>query len=130
MLVVDASVVLPACGSPRGFDVFRGEELVAPPLLWPESRSALHEALFRREVSEAQALRALDALEGAPIRPRTQRQLGRRAWQLATALGWAKTYDAEYVALAELLSCRLITLDARLIRGTAKLGFVISPADL
>lgn len=130
MLVVDASVVLPACASPDGFDVFGTEELFAPPLLWSESRSGLHEALFRHEVSEAQALRTLDALDRAPIRARTQRQLSRRAWNLASEMGWAKTYDAEYLALAQLLDCRFVTLDARLHRGAARLGFVVSPTDL
>ena len=57
------------------------------------------------------------------------RELSRRAWSLATEMEWAKTYDAEYLALAELMDCRLVTLDARLHRGTARLGYVISPAE-
>ena len=130
MLVVDASVALPACASRDGFDVFGAEELVAPPLLWSESRSALHEALFRREISAVQALRTLDALDRAPIRARTQRRLSRRAWDLANEMGWAKTYDAEYLALAQLLDCRCVTLDARLHRSAARLGFVVSPTEL
>ena len=130
MLVVDASVALPACASPHGFDLFGTEELVAPPLLWSESRSALHEALLRRDISAVQAFRALDALDHAPIRPRTQRQLSRRAWDLANEMGWAKTYDAEYLALAQFLNCRFVTLDARLHRSAARLGFVVSPTEL
>jgi predicted nucleic acid-binding protein len=39
-------------------------------------------------------------------------------------------YDAEYVALAQLLRCRLVTLDAALRRSTARLGFVVSPTEL
>ena len=125
MLVLDASIAVPACGSPGGFSLFEEEELVAPPLLWPESRSALHEALWRREISRTQAERSLEALETAPIRPRTHRALGRTAWGLATDLGWAKTYDAEYLALAQLIGCRLVTLDRRLRRGADRLGFVV-----
>jgi hypothetical protein len=32
--------------------------------------------------------------------------------------------DAQYVALASILGCRLVTLDGRLRRGAARLGFV------
>jgi predicted nucleic acid-binding protein len=45
-------------------------------------------------------------------------------------MGWAKTYDANYVALARVSKCRLVTLDARMRRATARLGFVIGPAEL
>ena len=31
-------------------------------------------------------------------------------------MGWAQTYDAEYLALARLLRCRLLTTDAKLKR--------------
>jgi len=49
---------------------------------------------------------------------------------VADRFGWAKTYDANYIALAQVLGCRLVTLDARLRRGTARLGFVIGPTEL
>jgi predicted nucleic acid-binding protein len=52
------------------------------------------------------------------------------AWQVADELAWAKTYDAEYVGLARLLRCRLVTLDARLRRGADRLGFVVAPHEL
>src|SRR2546428_10385734 len=66
MLVLDASVALPACASRDGVDVFGTDELVAPPLLWSESRSALHDAFFRREISAVPDLLALDPLGHAP----------------------------------------------------------------
>ena len=40
---------------------------------------------------------------------------------------WARTYDAEYVALAHLLSSRLLTLDARLRRTASRLVEVLGP---
>ncbi|MHB8691313.1 MAG: hypothetical protein ACYDHH_08705 [Solirubrobacteraceae bacterium] len=39
-------------------------------------------------------------------------------------------HDAEYLAIADLLGCRLVTLDIRLRRGADRLGFVITPAKL
>jgi len=52
------------------------------------------------------------------------------AWAVADELGWAKTYDAEYVALARALGCRLVTVDARLKRGAGRLIEIVGPADL
>ena len=129
MLVIDASVALPASASPGGFDLFR-EELVAPPLLWSEVRSVLHEAVWRRDVSEEQAMRSLGAFTRSGVRERRHRRLGETAWRIANVLGSAKTYDAEYLALAELLGCRFVTLDRRLRRGADRLGFVVSPNEI
>jgi predicted nucleic acid-binding protein len=120
--------LLPAAG-PGGFDLFRGEELVAPQLLWAESRSALHEARRRPEISAEQALATLHALELAPIEGRSHLNLGPNASSLADEMGWAKTYDAEYVALAGLLGCRLVTLDRRPRSAGVRLGFVVSPEE-
>lgn len=130
MLVLDASVALAASADEYGFRLFGDEELVAPPHMWAEARSSLHEALWRREITENVAVGTLERLENAPIRPRAPRLLGREAWRIAEQFGWAKTYDAEYVALAHLLACRLITLDARLRRRAGALGFVVGPAEL
>ncbi|MBW3604294.1 MAG: hypothetical protein KY460_05140 [Actinobacteria bacterium] len=44
--------------------------------------------------------------------------------------GLAKTYDAEFLALARLLDRRFVTIDDRLWRGARRLGFVVGPAEL
>lgn len=129
MLVIDASVALPASASPDGFQLFR-EDLVAPPLLWSEVRSVLHEAVWRHDVSEEQARRGLEAFARSGVRERRHRRLGATAWRIANELGSAKTYDAEYLALAELSGCQLVTLDRRLRRGADRLGYVVSPDEL
>jgi predicted nucleic acid-binding protein len=42
--------------------------------------------------------------------------LRRRAWELADQLGWAETYDAEYLALTQLQADAFVTMDAELAR--------------
>ena len=130
MLVLDSSVVLTACSAQDGFALFGVEELVATPLMWSEFRSVLHAALWRGEISSPLAMATLEALEAAPIALENPPQLGRTAWRIADDLGWARTYDAEHVALAQILGCPLVTLDRRLQRGAARLGFVITPEEL
>jgi len=130
MLVVDASVAVAAAFAPRGYAEFRRQSLVAPPLMWSEARSTLRVALWRGQVSQSDAQAALTRLEAAPIERVDPDGLGRAAWDLSIELGWARTYDAEYVATARLLGCRLVTLDDRLRRGTSRLGIVVSPADV
>ncbi len=71
-----------------------------------------------------------DRALAAPIKRVEPKALLAESWALADELGWAKTYDANYVAVARILDCRLVTLDARLQRGTARLGLVIGPTDL
>jgi predicted nucleic acid-binding protein len=130
MLVVDASVAVAACYHASGFDEFGAEQLVAPPLMWSEARSALHELLWRQEVAAEDAETTRRRLEACPIAVHPHPDLGVEAWWIAEQLGWAKTYDAEYVALAHLLDCRLVTLDGRLRRGAERLGLVVGPDEL
>lgn len=136
MLVVDASLVvelsLDRIGERAGADLDRGGQLIAPPLLWSEVPSALHEMAFRGEISNALAELALQRFLSGKLSISEQRPegLATAAWEMAEDFGWAKTYDAEYVALAKAEGCRLVTLDSRLRRGTDRLGFVVTPAEL
>jgi predicted nucleic acid-binding protein len=130
VLVVDGSAAVQACLAAEGFGLFADEDLVAPGLLWSEASSVIHELLWRHEISERLASSAFDALLTAPIAARTPRRLRREAWRVAEELGWAKTYDAEYVALARILRCRLFTIDDRLRRGARRIVEIIGPRDL
>jgi predicted nucleic acid-binding protein len=130
MLVVDASVAVGASLGQSSFEELGDEDLVAPPLLWPETRSALHLAGWYGRISTEQAVAGLERFKDAPVASRNPRALGSEAWRIADMLGWARTYDAEYAALASLLGCRVVTLDTRFRRGAGRLGFVIVPAEL
>jgi predicted nucleic acid-binding protein len=129
-LVIDASVAVVSSLANDGFATLGDETLVAPFLMWSEARSALHELLWRGEIAVEDARTAQSRLETCPVAQRRHRSLGEHAWQIADQFGWAKSYDAEYVALAQLLGCRLVTLDAGLRRTTQRLGFVVSPSEL
>jgi len=130
MLVIDASAAIQACLAADGFAPLEGHELCAPPLLWSEVTSVLHEMLWRREVSSDLARIARDRLGRAPLQRRQPSRLHRRAWDLADELGWAKTYDAEYVALASILQCALLTIDARLASTASRVVEVLGPTEL
>ena len=60
---------------------------------------------------------------GLKIRLLGDAVLQRVAWELADQLGWASTYDAEYLALTRLQADAFITLD----RGLAKSAEGIVP---
>jgi predicted nucleic acid-binding protein len=99
-LVLDANVAVAACAEAGGFAELGDSELVAPALLWSEFFSLVHEARFRRELTDEQAIGLLDCLEASRLESRAPAELHRTAWRIADQLGLARTYDAEYVALA------------------------------
>lgn len=73
---------------------------------------------------------AFDALEIIPVERVEPRHLHRRAIEIATAMGWARTYDAEHCALAELVDGVLLTCDERLRRGAdGRLPYVMTPDE-
>ena len=129
MLVVDASVAVNACLAEDGFAPFRKQSLVAPPLLWSEVASVLHEMRWRSAISSELAELAVRRLDESTIEPQRPPELRREAWRIADQLGWARTYDAEYVALANLLGCRLMTIDGRLRRGAGHVVQIIGPTE-
>jgi len=49
---------------------------------------------------------------------------------IADRLGWTKTYDAEYLALARILKCRLLTTDSKLKSAASRIVAIIGPGDL
>lgn len=130
MIVVDASAVLDALLSVDGLDPLASHQLIAPALLRSEVTAALREAAWRRVLSRDAVLEGLARLAGAPIDFSSPEGLHREAWLVAEQLGWAKTYDAEYVALAKLTRARLLTRDARLKRAAGHLVDIVGPTEI
>ena len=115
--VVDAGVVLHLASD--GVDVSGEHELLAPTLLRSQTLSALHEAVQRGEMPADVARDCLARIGRMKIRLLGDAVLRRRAWELADELGWASTYDAEYVALTQLQADAFVTLDDGLARSVA-----------
>ncbi|CAN5918701.1 hypothetical protein BH23ACT10_BH23ACT10_02320 [soil metagenome] len=130
MLVIDTGIAIRAALANRLDVGIPTAKLFAPPLLWSEARSVLHETAWRGELDVAHATKAHERLTDLHVTRREPERLGAEAWLIADELGLAKTYDAEFLALARLLGCRLVTADERLRRGTRRLGFVIGPQEL
>ncbi|MET1232156.1 MAG: type II toxin-antitoxin system VapC family toxin [Candidatus Limnocylindrales bacterium] len=113
--VVDATAVLHLAS--MGIEVPSEHELLAPTLLRSQTLSALHEAVHRGEIPADVAHDRLARIGRVPIRLLGDAVLRRRAWELADKLGWASTFDAEYVALTQLQADAFVTLDAGLARS-------------
>jgi predicted nucleic acid-binding protein len=79
--------------------------------------SALHETVARGEMPREVARERLARIGRMPIRLLGDAVLRRRAWEVADRLGWASTYDAEYVALTLLQADAFVALDAELARS-------------
>jgi predicted nucleic acid-binding protein len=110
-----------ACGAVlqlvrEGIEVAAEHQLLAPTLLRSEALSALHEAVHAGELPADIARDHLARIQSLPIRYLGDAVLRRRAWDVAEQLGWAETYDAEYVALTQLQADAFVTLDAELAR--------------
>ena len=112
--VVDCGVVLRLAS--EGVDVPPEHELLAPTLLRSQTLSVLHEAVHNGELPADVARERLKRVGAMPIRLLGDAVLRRRAWEIAEQLGWAETYDAEYLALTLLQADAFVTLDAELAR--------------
>lgn len=128
-VVVDASVGVALSLAAPGFGGVE-REMTAPVLFRSEVLSALAGLEWRREISKTLADRAVAELLEAPVVLVRKRKLWEEARLLARRLGWAKTYDAEYVSLARLERLPLLTLDSRLARRVGELVEVVLPTDL
>lgn len=118
--VVDAGAVLHLAS--EEIEVADEHELLAPTLLRSQTLSMPHEAVRRGELPADVARERIKRVGKMPIRLLGDAVLRRRAWELADQLGWDSTYEAEYVALAQLQADAFVTLDAKLARSVE--GFV------
>jgi len=123
--VVDASAVLHLASA--GSEISGRHQLLAPTLLRSQLLSTLHEAVHRGKIPLGVARDRLTWIGRLPIRLLGDAVLRRRAWELADQLGWASTYDAEYLALTQLQADAFVTRDAKLAR---RVGGIVATASI
>lgn len=116
MLVVDASVLVPALtdDGPDGVlarERMTGQALAAPELVDLETTSVVRGLLRAGRLASDRAELALTDLLDLPLRRTAHRPLLARCWELRDNL---TVYDASYVALAERLDAVLLTAVRRL----------------
>jgi len=91
-----------------------GVELVAPTLLRSQLLAILHETVHAGEMEVNVARAQLARFGGMKMRLLGDAVLRRRAWEVADQMGWASTFDAEYVALTQLQADAFVTVNAEL----------------
>ena len=102
-------------------EVAAEHKLVAPTLVRSQALSALYQAARRGEISAAEGRERVRRINSMKVRFLGDKVLQAQAWKVAEQLGWETTYDAEYVALAQLQADAFITSDQELARTVAAL---------
>jgi predicted nucleic acid-binding protein len=106
-LVIDASAALHIALADRPTPELEAYLLHAPALFLSERTSSLASAAWRVGIPAADLREALRRLEAMPVQIiENTAEHRREALELAQRLGWAKTYDAEYVVIARGLVVR------------------------
>lgn len=94
--------------------VRRAEGVSIPDVADVETAAVLRKRWIAKKLTDERFARALAILPDLPFRRYPAWKMLQRAYELRATV---TVYDAVYVALAELLDCPLLTVDARLARA-------------
>jgi predicted nucleic acid-binding protein len=125
VIVTDASAVIDALLDPEGHPGLAetiagaGEPLAAPNLLDVEVQSVLRRWERRGEIDATRARLALDDLASLPVVRHPALAVLDEAWALRHDV---TAYDAQYIALAQVLSAGLLTTDAGMAQAARRAG--------
>lgn len=113
MIVIDASALIEALlGTEIGLEILdrcAGSDLHAPHLIDLEVSNVLRRMVRRGVVPPAQGSAVVESFASSFVERWDHREFLVRAWQLRDQLS---SYDAVYIAMAEILDAPLITSDA------------------
>jgi len=100
----------------------RDDEIVAAQLLIPETASGLREKAFTKEIDHSEASRLLQELLALPITLISDPRQFSMAMEIANRTNHRKSYDMQYVAVAELEGCEMVTLDGGVYQAAIERG--------
>lgn len=101
-----------------------GSDLAAPSLLLYETANIIRRHELAGLIGSDQARQAHGDLLDLPVEQWPYETVAGRAWELRSSL---TSYDAGYVALAELIDATLVTLDRRIRRASGLRCEVATP---
>jgi predicted nucleic acid-binding protein len=130
LIITDASFLVMALGDDgadgaRARERLRGEELAAPHLVDVEVTSVLRRSVLNGTITVQRASQALQDLADLAVERVVHTTLLPRIWELRSNY---TSYDACYVAVAELFHAPLLTYDARMASAPgARCAFEVFP---
>lgn len=126
--VIDAPVAIDLATG--GAAIPPQHSLTAPTLLRSQALALVYESVHRGERDDRTGREILDGIRGLRIRLLGDRSLQDHAWRIAAKLGWPDTYQAEYIALAQLQADALATADTNLAAAARAFVDTVSPAHI
>ncbi len=123
--VIPLLLPLPASEAVRPFWADALEDagpLLAPPLLFAETTSVLRRYVHLGGVLHEEAEAALGSFLRLPISVVHTPEVYLCALDLARRLGHAKAYDVQYLAVAQIQDCPVVTVDRGLHESARTLG--------
>jgi predicted nucleic acid-binding protein len=100
--------------------VARREPIIAPFLLQDEFTNVVRKKIRIDRFPSAQADEVLDRFFDLPIAFRTPERLYHTALRIANEYNLHATYDAEYLALAQITGCEFWTADLELVHAVKR----------
>jgi len=94
-----------------------GIEMTGPSMFHSEVTSVLREEVYFKRLSQEEGEEAFSLYASIPIRIVDDIIVYRLAWELARKYNLPRTYDMQYLAVAEMEDCELWTVDRKLVNA-------------
>jgi predicted nucleic acid-binding protein len=94
-----------------------GVEIIAPPLFHAELTSVLRQQVYLKRLPPEEGEEAFSTYLEMGVKSIDSPRIQEMAWELAKRFDLPRTFDMQYLAVAELKDCELWTNDKRLVNS-------------